>query len=144
MLTAMAGRRSGGDVWVATTRLALALAAGGGSQAKRDGNEGFIVVETNYRVSTMARGSPQQWHCMCIIRNRAGYHPWPEGCAGTAHFWCVQRLPVWTGRPAWVQSGCYGIIALWPAAWRLVRTQRSSVLLSFMKETLPGGPHSIL
>ena len=43
-------RRSGGNVWVATTRLALALAAGGAGQAKRDGNEGFIVVETNYRV----------------------------------------------------------------------------------------------
>ena len=40
-------------MWVATTRLALALAAGGAGQAKRDGNEGFIVVETNYRVSLL-------------------------------------------------------------------------------------------
>ncbi len=46
-------------MWVATTRLALALAAGGAGQAKRDGNEGFIVVETNYRVSAL-HDLPQQ------------------------------------------------------------------------------------
>ena len=37
-------------MWVATTRLALALAGGGIGQVKRGISEGFIVVETNYRV----------------------------------------------------------------------------------------------
>ena len=38
-------------MWAAPTRLALALAGGGAGHAQQDAGEGFIVVETNYRVS---------------------------------------------------------------------------------------------
>ncbi len=54
-------------MWVATTRLALALAAGGAGQAKRDGNEGFIVVETNYRVSSLHVAV----RCLCLKQGQA-------------------------------------------------------------------------
>ena len=36
---------------MAPTRLALALAGGGAGHAGQDASEGFVVVETNYRVS---------------------------------------------------------------------------------------------
>ena len=41
--------RAGDEVWLSPTRLALALASGGASET---GSvlEGFVVVETNYRV----------------------------------------------------------------------------------------------
>jgi hypothetical protein len=42
--------RADGEVWLAPTRLAQALGAGGSGAAKGDVMDGFIVVETNYRV----------------------------------------------------------------------------------------------
>lgn len=53
-------------MWVATTWLALALAAGGAGQAKQDSNEGFIVVETNYRVRCSAHGLCRSGSTACI------------------------------------------------------------------------------
>ena len=43
-------RRAAGGVWLAPTRLAQALASGGAGDATGEVSQGFIVVETNYRV----------------------------------------------------------------------------------------------
>ena len=37
-------------MWLAPTRLAQALASGGAGEAASEVSDGFIVVETNYRV----------------------------------------------------------------------------------------------
>ncbi len=43
-----------GSVWLAPTRLALALAGGSPGQMQHEVTDGFIVVETNYRVRSLA------------------------------------------------------------------------------------------
>ncbi len=43
-------RAKDGSVWLAPTRLALALAGGSSGQVQHDVTDGFVVVETNYRV----------------------------------------------------------------------------------------------
>lgn len=49
-------RRAEGQVWIASTSLAAALGGASGSDIQ-EVTEGFIVVETNYRVSTKSRNS---------------------------------------------------------------------------------------
>lgn len=41
------------SLWLAPTRLALALAGGSSGQLQHEVTDGFIVVETNYRVRSM-------------------------------------------------------------------------------------------
>ena len=69
-------------MWVATTRLALALAGGGIGQAKRGISEGFIVVETNYRVRVL----PYHFTCVSL-----------SACFATDRLWedspCAQAEP---------------------------------------------------
>ena len=51
-------------MWLAPTRLALALAGGVAHKAQRDLSEGFIVVETNYRVACHL---PVVWTCRVFV-----------------------------------------------------------------------------
>ena len=48
-------------MWLAPTRLAQALASGGAGDASGEVSQGFIVVETNYRVR-LAHSLPGQRH----------------------------------------------------------------------------------
>ena len=57
-------------MWVASTRLALALAGGGIGQAKQGVSEGFIVVETNYRVCVLPRHFKRVSLSACFARDR--------------------------------------------------------------------------
>ena len=40
----------GGEAWVSPTRLALALSGGSTSEIQQEVSEGYVIVETNYRV----------------------------------------------------------------------------------------------
>ena len=42
--------RVDGEVWVSPTRLALALSGGPSSEVQQEVAEGYVIVETNYRV----------------------------------------------------------------------------------------------
>lgn len=42
--------KSGGVVWLSPTRLSLALSGGNSSEAQKEVTDGFILVETNYKV----------------------------------------------------------------------------------------------
>ena len=43
--------RVDGEAWVSPTRLALALSGGPSTEAQKEVAEGYVIVETNYRVS---------------------------------------------------------------------------------------------
>lgn len=43
-------RRVGGKAWVSPSRLALALSGGPSSEVQQEVSEGYVIVETNYRV----------------------------------------------------------------------------------------------
>ncbi len=113
-MLALAGRRSGGNVWVATTRLALALAAGGAGQAKRDGNDGFIVVETNYRVSSLRVASCSRELLHAWRKNRAQARAWRT--SQYAYRIAVQKdIPLQHLKACTIlvwQRACYGRVAL--------------------------------
>jgi hypothetical protein len=46
--------RSGGVVWLSPTRLSLALSGGNSSEAQKEVTDGFILVETNYKVASVS------------------------------------------------------------------------------------------
>ena len=46
-----------GEVWVSPTHLALALGGGSSTEVQQEVAEGYVIVETNYRVS----------HCICAF-----------------------------------------------------------------------------
>ena len=41
-----------GEAWVSPTRLALALSGGPSGEVQQEVAEGYVIVETNYRVKT--------------------------------------------------------------------------------------------
>ena len=67
--------RTEGSVWLAPTRLALALAGGVVRPSQGDLSQGFIVVETNYRVYAYTASALQAailrlfCRCECVLPN---------------------------------------------------------------------------
>lgn len=51
--------RVDGEVWVSPTRLALALSGGPSSEVQQEVAEGYVIVETNYRVYAYTRSELQ-------------------------------------------------------------------------------------
>ncbi|CAL8465169.1 g4704 [Coccomyxa elongata] len=64
-----------GSLWLAPTRLALALAGGNSGQLQHEVTDGFIVVETNYRVYAYTSSLLQTailrlfTRCECVLPN---------------------------------------------------------------------------
>jgi len=99
---AAAARRAAGGVWLAPTRLAQALASGGAGEAAGEVSDGFIVVETNYRVRPGARLLVPPDHACRLHR-------------GTMSLFCACGL---AGTP---DQGHARWQMHWQARWRLPR-----------------------
>jgi hypothetical protein len=77
-------------VWLAPTRLALALAGSSSGQTQHDVTDGFIVVETNYRVRFMPSpaSSTRDAEQMCI----ADHHTPEELLCSPDYLHCLDKM----------------------------------------------------